>query len=256
MSSSPLSTLWLLPPSRRWASAAARLLATTFGVLLATACMTPAQMSDMYRVTNQTNIAVGQLKTSQGEVLARLEFSMREIDKKLVDQDRYLRNLKEDLEKQIGALRQEQKQATGSAAGVPTEAVALPSVPPPPTEEEMSSYNAADAELKKKGYDAAIEKFTEFLTQYPNSSKAPEAAYGLGKACYEKGDYEPARQAFDRIATQYPMSTIVPQGLLSRALCEYQLSQFPAARLTLERLKQTYPDYETQRVDTMLKKLP
>jgi len=249
-------------PSRgRRAVLFAQILAAVCCVCMLASCgMMPAsQVSDIYDI----KLTVGDLRASQKESATRMQDMIGEIDKKLVEQDKFLQSFKEDLETQLATIQaQLAKAAVTTSTLVPTGPVvpaaavgSLPSVPSP-SEDEQKQYDAAEAEIQQKNYDGAIEKFTKFVADFPNSSKAAEAVYEIGKSYWEKGDLEKARQAFDRIATQYPTSSIIPQSLHARALCEYKLSQFAAARGTLEKLKAAYPDYESKRVEEMLKSLP
>ena len=89
------------------------------------------------------------------------------------------------------------------------------------------------------------------MQQYPNSDKAPEAAFCLSRSWYQKSDFEKARQGFERIAQQYPGNEIVPKAMHSKALCEIRGGKLNDAAATLRTLMQQYPDYETDKVKAL-----
>ncbi len=98
----------------------------------------------------------------------------------------------------------------------------------------------------------AINLYRGFLTDYADSPKAPNAAYGLG-CCYFQGkDFQKALDAFQSVLDSYPQSPIVGDSMLSMALCQYQLGKVPEARQTIQNLVTQFPRYAN---DETFKKL-
>ena len=51
--------------------------------------------------------------------------------------------------------------------------------------------------------EASRQSFALLLSQYPDSSKAPDALFKLGKVQFLKGNREKAREYLDLVITQY-----------------------------------------------------
>jgi tol-pal system protein YbgF len=54
--------------------------------------------------------------------------------------------------------------------------------------------------------DSAVMRFQEVLTRFPQSRRAPSAAYKIGLIAERRGDAATARAAYQRVIAQYPRS--------------------------------------------------
>ena len=254
---------------KKWALRAGKTLALAGlagSMALLAACeslMTPGQSRSLYADVYETRRAVSDMKTDQSESLRRLTDLVVELDKKINEQDRFLRESKDDLQRQIKETQDQIKAVrpasafAAAPAPTPVPDAGIPPIAAVPSQEEMQQFNAAKADVDAKNQDAAIEKLNAFLNTYPNSTKAPDAVYLLGQAHYEKARFDEAIKAFERIPTQYPAATgVIPLALHAQSLAELKLQQNAKARATLERLKQTYPDYEPAKIDQLLRQIP
>jgi tol-pal system protein YbgF len=121
--------------------------------------------------------------------------------------------------------------------------------PPPPPEPpgEAPKASAADAfagarKLMLSGdYDAAEAAFGQFVTDYPDSPRAPEARYWWGKTLAVKGDSMKAAGAFIAAIRGWPQTAWAPDAVveLSRALIG--LKKPADACQTLAELGRRYP---------------
>ncbi|MDY6407571.1 MAG: tol-pal system protein YbgF, partial [Pseudomonadota bacterium] len=125
--------------------------------------------------------------------------------------------------------------------------------PPPSPKTDKEAYDAAYNLLIKAKYPEAERAFTAFLRDYPNSSLAGNANYWLGETYYVRGEYQVAAGIFSDGLTKYEKSTKAPDNLLKLGLTMANLKekdeacgffklmpeQFPKANETLkQRAKQ------------------
>ncbi|RMG55186.1 MAG: tol-pal system protein YbgF [Gammaproteobacteria bacterium] len=123
--------------------------------------------------------------------------------------------------------------ASAAAAGSSVAASAVTGVP---SDAERKAYKDAFELLKQGRYQRAIEAFSAFLKQYPNSGYAANAQYWLGEAYYVNKQYKPALEAFRKVVEHYPDSNKVPDARLKLGFTHYELGQWKSARKELEAL--------------------
>ncbi len=127
----------------------------------------------------------------------------------LATQVEVLRGQMEDLNHQVFVLKNQANTATSNAvpadmipnnpAAQTTTAMAPPpAVPAPaqPSPKEQAAFNQAYSLLVKQQYDDATTGFTNFLTNYPNSTLAPDAHYWLGDLYLAQGQPDNASQQY------------------------------------------------------------
>lgn len=236
-------------------------MAASLFLLASCTLMTPNQSTDLSRSVNQTRNDLAELKAKQNEEFSKIQYTLNQINEKLAQQDELVKSKFEDVESQIGRVKQ-----VGAAAAAPGSGAATPPSPPPveatPAGPDpavvLDSAKAALAQGKTDGaaLDEAISIASKFVIDYPTSPLVPEANYILGSAYYQKNDFEKSRQSFDQITTQFPASPLMPKALHSRALAEIKLSQLAAARTDLERLRKDFPAYSPEAIEKLLRSLP
>ena len=117
-----------------------------------------------------------------------------------------------------------------------------------PKKTDKEAYDAAYNLLIKAKYPEAEKAFTAFLKDYPDSQLAGNANYWLGETYYVRGQYEIAAGIFSDGLTKYEKSTKAPDNLLKLGLTMANLKkkdeacgffklmpeQFPKAGSTLK----------------------
>jgi tol-pal system protein YbgF len=105
-----------------------------------------------------------------------------------------------------------------------------------------------------KRYQAARDKFAQYLKSQPHGAKGAEARYYLGECFYQEKKYTEAKEEFNKVAVQYPGSILAPTALLRQAYSYQQLNQKANFTESLKRLIRQYPHSpEAQEARKMLK---
>jgi tol-pal system protein YbgF len=140
--------------------------------------------------------------------------------------------------------------ATGAATADGTAAPTAPTAPAPAPRE---LYSQAYADYARGNYDLAVQGFTEYLKNYPDTDFTDNAQYWIGECLYGKKQYEDAIEAWNVLLRDYASSDKIPDarvkkgmalerlGRRSQALVEYRyvVDRYPssqAARIARERL--------------------
>ena len=71
---------------------------------------------------------------------------------------------------------------------------------------QNARYWLAEALLHQSEFEKAIDTGEALLTDFPDSEKAPDTMFLIGKAYLELGDAAGARSAWERLAATYPQS--------------------------------------------------
>lgn len=115
-------------------------------------------------------------------------------------------------------------------------------------EAEKAAYDEAFSALKDGRYAESARRFQAFLTQYPNSDLAGNAAYWLGESYYVTQNYRIALQSFEDLLRRYPNNQKAPDALLKVGYCHYEMKQWDRAESTLTQVMQDYPDTTVARL--------
>jgi len=157
------------------------------------------------------------------------------------------------------ATRPDTQQGTGAPPGgiqtaprQPTTSVTPPStgfsqepstgVSPTPGVDEVSHYRAAQQLYARQDYQAALQKFDEHLTLFPNSQYAANATYWRAHCNFKLGNYQQAIEGFDGLRLNYPTSEKVPTAMHNQAVAYSRLGQNTRAIELFQRLIREYPD--------------
>jgi tetratricopeptide (TPR) repeat protein len=65
---------------------------------------------------------------------------------------------------------------------------------------ELAALAAARSLMSEGQYDQAVDRYSDFLERYPNSSRLHEARFGQATACEAAGDLDRARELFSALA--------------------------------------------------------
>lgn len=96
---------------------------------------------------------------------------------------------------------------------------------------DEADYKAAvDLILKQRDTKAAIPALEQFVKTYPQSRFKSNAHYWLGQIFYNEQNWEQARSQFGTLYTQYPSSSKVPDATLKLGIIAKNLSDRAKAR--------------------------
>jgi tol-pal system protein YbgF len=123
--------------------------------------------------------------------------------------------------------------APGSAPGQ-IGSVQLPDSPTAIFSAAMSDYTANRLPL-------AIEGFTQYISDYPNSPNAAEAQWWIGMAFFNDKKWKEAIDAFDKVIRNYKGHEKVPEALYQQGLTYLQMGQRGAANKIFQQLVKEYP---------------
>lgn len=114
-----------------------------------------------------------------------------------------------------------------------------PPPPPPPNEHEL--YQSAYETLRNGRNNEAIRAFEALLAQFPKGEYADNAQYWLAEAHKINRDIDAARAAFFRVVSNYPTSSKVPDALLKLGYIEFEQNNMAKARDYLTQVTVNYP---------------
>jgi TolA-binding protein len=215
-----------------------------------TGCLlTFSEVRDIRREINEIKLDLGRLRTEQNQEFRKLELTLSQVGQSVDAQGEMMRTSTDNVLGQLADLEKKVRRVppgAGDESGLGEAAVASPAG------EGEDLTRSAQEQFAQGNYDEAIALHSKFLSEYPDSPRAPEMTFNLGRCYYEKKDSAKAREIFDRIVVRYPASNIVAESLHSRALCEINLSDTAAARATLEKTQLLYPEYKPQVINELL----
>lgn len=117
------------------------------------------------------------------------------------------------------------------------------SAPMPPAQKpsDKEAYDRAYNLLVKTKYAEAEKALRDFIEEYPESSYVGNANYWLGETFYVRGQYEVAAGIFSDGLTKYETSPKAPDNLLKLGLSMAQLNKKAEACGFLTLLPEKYP---------------
>ena len=119
---------------------------------------------------------------------------------------------------------------------------AEPATPPAPQANEKQRYQEAYETLRNGHNAQAIKMFEDMQRDYPAGDFSDNAQYWLGEAYKINRDYDKARAAFGKVVSQYPNSSKVPDAMLKLGYIEFEQQNMAKARDYLTRITTSYPD--------------
>ncbi|MBN1223617.1 MAG: tol-pal system protein YbgF [Candidatus Aminicenantes bacterium] len=91
-----------------------------------------------------------------------------------------------------------------------------PSITPNLSPNEI--FNMARSDYLKGNYDLAVEGFTIYKTQFPESPLADDAIYWIGECYFSQKKYEDAIENFNELILSYPSGDKIPAGYLKKGI--------------------------------------
>ena len=111
-------------------------------------------------------------------------------------------------------------------------------------EAELKAFADAQTLMNTGKFKDAFDAYEDFLKNYPNSSHAPDAIYGLGYSQYSLKNYSAALTTQQKFLTQYPDHLKVPEAMFNAANSQIQLSDIDGAKKMLKTLLEQHPNSE------------
>ncbi len=210
--------------------------------------------------------------------LAELKKSQQALEQRLAALEAISKNGLADMQTQIEALKQENARLKGelevASHNLETtqqrqkdlytdadarlrklETAPAPAVTPPVAEQaapavveknsqEYQLLELANGLSKESKHKDAFNAYDKFLKDYPNSSFAADAKYGLGYSQFALKNYKSAIATQQKLLDMHPDSPKVPDAMLNMANSQIQLGLVPGAKKTLRDLIAKFPNSE------------
>ncbi|WP_150047185.1 MULTISPECIES: tol-pal system protein YbgF [Methylomonas] len=133
-------------------------------------------------------------------------------------------------------------QAVAQAAAAQPAAVSeAPKSAPAPSASEQDRYKEAYDTLRNGHNGQAIQMLQALLADFPAGAYSDNAQYWLGEAYKIERDYDKSRLAFAKVVSNYPNSSKVPDALLKLGYIEIEQQNPAKARDYLTRVTTGYP---------------
>ncbi len=198
--------------------------------------------------------------------------ALRDLKQSNEQQDAVTRNGLADMQSQLDALKQENARLKGELEvanhkvetalqrqkdlytdiderlrkleSVPVAEVAAPPAVVEKNTQEYQLLELANGLSKESKHKDAFKEYDKFLKDYPNSSLAPEAMYGLGYSQFALKNYKSSIATQQKLIDTYPDSPKVPDAMFNLANSQIQLGLVPGAKKTLRDLVAKFPNSE------------
>lgn len=154
------------------------------------------------------------------------------------------RDLYSDLNKRLQKLELGLNTSTPSASGanpMTSAAVTGTATGAAVTGGDQAAYQQNFNLLKQGRYEDAINGFTNFIQQFPQSPLVPNAEFWMGEAHYQMSDFQGALVNYRAVVQGYPNSGKAPDAILKIGYSQYEMQQYKAARKTLTGVIKQYP---------------
>ncbi len=106
---------------------------------------------------------------------------------------------------------------------------------------DRARYDRLLAMFRDGDLEGARQGFAGFLSEYPNSSLAPNARFWLGESYYGRKDFQKAIDAYDRVESDYPGSEKVPAALLKKGYAYLAMKDMKRASSAFKQVVTLYP---------------
>ena len=140
--------------------------------------------------------------------------------------------------------------AGGPAAAPITPGTQVPAglaVPNPQAPAPRELYTQAYADYARGNYDLAIQEYTDYLRNYPDTDLSDNAQYWIGECQYSKQKYPEAIEAWDELFRQYPSSDKIPDARFKKGMALERLGRRSQALLEYRFVAERFPNSEAGR---------
>ncbi len=90
-------------------------------------------------------------------------------------------------------------------------------------------YRIASNYLSEEKFEEAVKEFKEILTQYPNSSYAPDAQFSLAKAFMAQEKYQDAVREFRQFIQYFPQNNQIAEARFLSGVCYFTVQSYLSA---------------------------
>lgn len=98
----------------------------------------------------------------------------------------------------------------------------------------LAQLGLAKKQFDSRDYDAALAKYDEFKSKYPNHELTPASELGRIHCLEAKGQFEEALREFTAFVAAHPDHFLTPQAILGRGRCLDKLGKPDEARAVYE----------------------
>jgi len=113
---------------------------------------------------------------------------------------------------------------------------------------DQDDYQAAFALVRQRSFSEAITQFDDFLTNYPQSPRIPNAHYWLGELYLATSDLDSAETEFQTVVKAYPDSRKASDALYKLGILFKQKGDTAQSVSFMERVVKEYPESSAARL--------
>jgi tol-pal system protein YbgF len=200
-----------------------------------------AQQDSLYREILRQNLLLADSVRGGAELI-------RSTRAQLSNQIRQLNEVTVSLQQLLGLTQQQISQLRERAEAAEQQA------PPPVAQPSVSTaspdelYRTGATKLQEKSAASARMAFEQFLTQYADHERAPDAQIGLAETYVLDEDLAAAVGAFERVAEAYPTSGRAPEALYRAGQLSEDRRRLDDARAFYRRIVQRYANSPSARL--------
>ena len=229
------------------------------------------QLADLQRASEETRAELRRLTelvAQQNELLKKSGTDRRQLDESLSTSFKELEDKVAEIRESIDGLRAQfpaplgapPPGASGEGAatpaspapgpGAPTPASPTPAAPAPsasvPAPREL--YSQAYADYARGNYDLAIQGFTEYIRNYPDTDFTDNAQYWIGECLYSKKMYDESIEAWNTLFKDYPASDKLPDGRVKKGMALERLGRKSQALIEYRYVVDRYPNSQAAKI--------
>ena len=200
-----------------------------------------AQQDSLYREIQRQNLLLADSVRGGAELIrttrAQLSNQIRQLNDVVIS----LQQLLGQTQQRITELREQAERANQQPQAVQ---------PPPQTSDQSAEdlYRTGATRLQEKSVTAARLSFEQFLSQYPQHERAPDAQYGLAETYALEEELAEAVNQFVRVAEAYPTSGRAPEALYRAGQISEERNRRPDARTYYQRVVRSYANSPSARL--------
>ena len=201
-----------------------------------------AQQDSVYREMQRQNVLLADSVRGGAELIrntrAQLSNQIRQLNEVVIS----LQQLLGQTQQRIQELRERAEQQ----AAAPVQPAA--SVPDASGQSADDLYRTGATKLQEKSATAARIAFEQFLTQYAQHERAPDAQFGLAETYVLEEELADAVTQFVRVAEAYPTSARAPEALYRAGQLSEEREKRTEARTYYQRVVQRYANSPSARL--------
>jgi len=157
-------------------------------------------------------------------------------------------------EEQKNEQKPSQKEAKEEKKKAEEETPQTPILSPSLSPQEV--YNMAYSDYLKGNFQLAIEGFTLYRDQFPESPLADNALYWIGECHFSQKEFEKAIDQFNTLILNYPRGDKIPAAYLKKGISLMELGKKEEALIVFKLLISKYPlEEETKIAQQKIKEL-